>query len=396
MNDYIQREIDARVKAEMEARSLLDRAAEENRDLSPEEDEQFNRWVAESDKRKERIAKLEKMAEAEAVKAEVRHVVEAATATAPAQSIDEQLAATIRGMFHGESGERVFEMQPGKAPYETRALETSTATVPTDLANRIAVYARTLSPWLGLATVINGSTGAPLILPNLTADPTSYTPGQGTAITPADPTIGSVTATPVSYKALTLISQELAEDEVVQLMDAIARSQGRSLGLAFGAAATTAILSAATNGGTATGLGGGGTATFFGLDDFISLMYSAAAEYRMSGSWVMANGAIQKARKFVDTNGQYLWQPAVALGQPDILLGRPVYEDPSLATPASATKSVIFGDASAYVIKQLPIRVAVSSEYAFNTDQVAVKSVFRVGGALPVATALRYLVSANS
>ena len=108
----------------------------------------------------------------------------------------------------------------------------------------------------------------------------------------------------------------------------------------------------------------------------------------MNGAWVMSNGAIQKVRKFVDLNGQYLWQPALQPAGPDTFDGQAVFEDPNLATPASATKSVIYGELSLWTIKQRPIRVAVSSDYQFNLDNINIKSVYRAGGALPDAVGL--------
>lgn len=391
---YIQREIDARARLEMEARGLLDRAADESRELSPEEEEQFDKLIAASGRHKERIEKLQRMDAAADLGNEVRNVVAAAAAIdRPSESWDEQFAATIRSVLAGQaSGEIMLpEIKAGRAPFESRALESTTnVNVPADFSTRVALYQRTISPWIGLATVINGADGAPIYLPRITADPTSYTPGQGTAITEANPTLTSTSATPVSYKALTYVSQEMAQDEVIQLMDYIARTQGRSIGLAFGSATTSAVLTAATNGGTATGT------PFFDLDNIIDLIYGRAVPYRAVGSFVMATGAVSKARKFKDTSGQYLWQPSNQAGEPDRLLGFPVYEDPYLATPASATKSVVFGDVSAWVIKQLPLRVAVSSEFLFNTDQVAIKTVYRAGGALPDTAALAYLVSGNT
>jgi hypothetical protein len=50
-----------------------------------------------------------------------------------------------------------------------------------------------------------------------------------------------------------------------------------------------------------------------------------------SGSW--PTRAIKKIRKFTDKNGQYLWQPAIAAGQPATFDGKAVYEDPNLAAP---------------------------------------------------------------
>jgi HK97 family phage major capsid protein len=265
-----------------------------------------------------------------------------------------------------------------------------------DFSTQVAVYQRTLSPLLRVATVITADNGRPIVLPNLTVDPSMTSPGEGTAITENSGTLGEATATPVSYKTLSYISNEAEQDELVGLMGLIARAQGRQLGFSAGTAMSASLLSAATNGGTAGGLGGGSTATFFGYEDLLDIKYGRAYPYRQVGSWLMANGAIKKVRKFTDKNGQYLWQPAIAAGQPDTFDGQPVYEDPGLAAPASATKSVVYGDLSAWVIKQMALRVAVSTEYRFNTDQVAIRTVYRAGGALPDAAALAFLVSANT
>jgi HK97 family phage major capsid protein len=392
---YIQRELDERARLEAEARALLDRVAEEKRDLSPEEDEQFNKIIGASDRHKERAEKLQRLEADADIGQETRRIVTAAAAAAtPVEKTwDEQAVEAIRSLFHDRTGEiRLPDVTLAKMPFgETRALEsTALVNVPMDFSSRVAFYQRTVSPWIGLATVINGTDGAPIYLPRITTDPTSYNPGQGTAITAADPVLTSTAATPSKYAALTYISAEMAEDDAISIMDYIARSQGRSIGLYFGSVTTAAVLAAATNGGTAAGT------PFFDLDDVLTLIYGRAVPYRVAGSLIMSNGAIVKARKFKDSNNQYLWSPSVMSGQPDRLLGFPVYEDPYLATPASATKSVIFGDASAYFIKQLPLRTAVSTDIKFAEDQIGFKTVYRAGGALPDAAALAYLVSYTS
>lgn len=266
-----------------------------------------------------------------------------------------------------------------------------------DFATRVAVYLRTESPWYGLSTIVTSDNGRPLVVPKLTGDPTVYTPGEGTAITASDATLANVTVTPTGYKALAYVSYEAYEDAEYNLTDIFARAQARAIGLAFGQDATTAVLAGINNGGTATGLGGGGTATFFGYEDLIDLELSRAAPYRGRGVYVMANGAIKKSRKFTDKNGQYLWQPAIGAATPAGISAHSVYEDPNLAAPASATKSVIFGDPSAgLIVKASPIRVAVSTEFKFDLDVIALKTVHRIALAVQDPAAMAYLVSANS
>ena len=409
-SELIQREVDARAKDEMDARAILDRAAEEKRSTTPEEDEQFDKFVTSSEVSKGRIDKLVKLSTdsagiGEAVRGLVSDTTDSDSGKGSAAPVryEDQILENIRSIIDATRNGGAVPGELGlDAPFDIAAVRAiadfsdAASMYTSDFSTRVAVYQRTVSPWIAQATVINATNGRPLILPNLTVDPTSYTPGEGTAITESTPTLGTATATPTSYKTLSYVSQEAEEDELIGLMQLIAQVQGRSLGLDFGTDATAAVLSGGTNGGTANGLGGGSTATFFGYEDLLDLKYGAAAPYRLVGAWVMSNGAIKKVRKYRDLDGRYLWEPAVAQGQPDRFDGQPVYEDPGLAAPASATKSVVYGDLSTFVIKQMALRVAVSSDFKFDTDQVALKSVWRAGGAVSDAIALRYLVSATT
>lgn len=406
--DPIKHEVELRAKDEADARAILEAAAAENREPTPEEEARFDAFIASSDKRKDRIAKLQKLDGDAALAEQVRSVVgeqaakDAGKSPETPASGDAQIVSMVMDYIaqhkRGKAHDNEIELRWDRAE-EARAIAdfaNSASLYVSDFSTRVAVYQRTMSPWISQADIIDADNGRPLILPNLSADGTAYSPGEGTAITESTPTLGTATATPVSYKALSYVSFEAEEDELIGLMQLISKSQGRTLGLAFGSASTTAILAAATNGGTAGGLGGGSTATFIGYEDLLDLKYGRAAPYRLVGKWVMANGMIKKARKFTDKNGQYLWSPAIAVGQPDLFDGQAVYEDPYLLTPASATKSVIYGDLSAWVIKQMPLRVAVSTEARFATDEVAIKTVYRAGGALPDAAALAYMISANT
>ena len=414
MNTYIESLVTERQKIASRIRETVDGASEAKRALSAEEqanldkmDADYDRVKAEEDKM---TATAEKLAAGDAVRARIASAIAAdededepkSRGASQAQFLAAVKAAQ-RAINEGlaREPERVFEMH-----YDTQKIVEASRAVAdfsdaaalyiNDFATNVAIYQRTGSPLFGVATVINAANGRPLVLPVISVDPSFTSPGEGTAITENSGTLGEATATPVSYKALSYVSSEAEEDELVGLMNLLAKQQGRQLGITAGTAMTASLLSAATNGGTANGLGGAATATFFGYEDLLDLKYGRPVGIRQVGAWLMANGAIKKARKFTDKNGQYLWQPAVAQGQPDLFDGQPVYEDPGLAAPASVTKSVMYGDLSAWVIKQRGLRVAVSTEFRFNTDQVAIRSVLRAGGALTDATAIAFLVSANS
>jgi HK97 family phage major capsid protein len=411
MSDLAKREFEIYRNEDAEARSILDLAVTEKRDTTPEEDERFDKLVSSARTHKQRADKLVEMdSEAASAAATVRSLLGTTSQATDSDGLEAKptgnaaLIANLRSVQAAQKArlndlELAVEMEVDLQKRAIADFSDNGALYTTDFATNIAIYQRTLSPWIDLSSIINSNNGRPLNLPKLTVDNTTYKPGEGTAITESTPTIGSAALTTTAYKGLSYISAEAEEDELVGLLPIIAKQQARSIGLSFGSDSTTAILAAINNGGTATGQGGTGTSTapFFGWEDLIALFMGRAAPYRRNGVFVMANAAIQKVMKFRDGQGDYFYSAAGGPGLPPTVWGYPLYEDPNLAAPASVTKSVVFGDpTAALVIKQMPIRVAVSTDFKFDTDQVALKSVYRAGLAVPDPAAMAYLVSANT
>jgi HK97 family phage major capsid protein len=105
---------------------------------------------------------------------------------------------------------------------------------------------------------------------------------------------------------------------------------------------------------------------------------------------------VSKLRKLQDLNGQFVFQPALAAGQPDTLLGYRLKENVHMAAVASASKSVAILHEPSYYIRELPIEVASSTDYLFNTNQVAIRTLYPVDGNIPDLNAVKVLVSATS
>lgn len=86
-------------------------------------------------------------------------------------------------------------------------------------------------------------------------------------------------------------------------------------------------------------------ASGFNGDDLINLAYSLNPRYRTNARFA-ANTATQGyIRRLKTTNGDYVWQPSLQLGQPDRVIGFPMFtwEDCGTATTGNALP-VIFGD----------------------------------------------------
>jgi HK97 family phage major capsid protein len=81
-------------------------------------------------------------------------------------------------------------------------------------------------------------------------------------------------------------------------------------------------------------------------DDLIELMYTVKTAY-LSGpgvGWVMNRGTARGIRQLKDEQGQYLWERNVQAGQPEMLLGFPVYLTDVVDSVGANTFPVAFGN----------------------------------------------------
>ncbi|MBP3658359.1 MAG: phage major capsid protein, partial [Oscillospiraceae bacterium] len=134
-----------------------------------------------------------------------------------------------------------------------------------------------------------------------------------------------------AYKLATLmkISEELMQDSAFNMSAFIANEFGRRIGAAEeeafftgdGAGKPTGILAET---GAQTGVTAA-AADKITSDEVIDLYYSLRVPYRRKAVFITHDSAMKALRKLQDGNKQYIWQPALTAGTPDMLMGRPVY-----------------------------------------------------------------------
>jgi HK97 family phage major capsid protein len=90
--------------------------------------------------------------------------------------------------------------------------------------------------------------------------------------------------------------------------------------------------------GDAAGLGG-----VFELV-LIDLAHSLKAGHRQGASWVMNSATVAAVRKLKAADGTLLWQPGLAEGQPDRLLGYPVVEAEDMPDVGAGAFPIAFGN----------------------------------------------------
>lgn len=366
-----------------QAKALLDDAAAENRDLSAEEAEQFDRINADLDALDDRRSKI-----IEAVERD-RHIEESRTRLGlPLDLGGERAAAvptdedTVRALLNGEIRTARFDKR-------SVTISGSGGSVATGVYDRIVEHMVQANVVRNVATVLTTQNGEPLNVPTSTAFSTASIVGEGSQASPSDPTLAQRTLGAYKYVVLVQLSNELAQDASVDVAGFLARQAGRAIGVATRAHMTTGTGSGQPTGivtsSTAGKTGATSVSGAFTGDNLIDLRYSVGAAYvaEPGSGWMMNSTAMAAARKLKgSTNDHYLFAPGLN-GDPDTLLGFPVQINDSMASPAVSAKSVLFGHLPSYFIREVNgIDVAVSDDFAFDYSVRTFRVTLRTDGLL--------------
>ncbi len=132
-------------------------------------------------------------------------------------------------------------------------------------------------------------------------------------------------------------------------------------------------------------------------DDIIDLIYKLKRPYRPNAAFITADSTLAQIRKLKDGNGLYIWQPALTAGEPDRLMGFPVYTSAYMPTVAGGQPVLAFGDFSFYNVADRGNRSfrALTELYAGN-GQVGFVSTERVDGKLVLPEAVQVLKMAGT
>ena len=390
--DYLKKQAEERAKAWEQAKALLDHAATEGRDLTAEENEQYARMTADIDERAAVIARITADIERESRAAEAMKGVEAQVRTVESRQSEGDI---LRKLATGEI--RSYE-------FERRDMAKGSTGTPLDvtLYDQIILKARMVGPMLdpNVVTLLNTERGEKIQIPNLNAYSTGTLTAEAAIFGESDPTFNAmVDLEAYKYGCLFQVSRELLTDSGVALEPFFAEQVGNALGFVVNTALTTGSGSSQPNGivnAAGSGVAGGtGVAGAFTADNVIDLIYSLdGAARRLPGFGVMGNGtAIAALRKLKDTAGNYVFQPSLAVGTPDTVLGYPLIENPQMASPALSAKSLIAGHFKSYFVRQVGgIRLDRSDDFAFNYDQVTFRATIRVDGDLPQTSHVKYFI----
>lgn len=252
-----------------------------------------------------------------------------------------------------------------------------------------------------IATVIQTSSGDRKIPVVASKGEAAWIDEEG-AFTESDDTFGQVSIGAYKVGTMIKVSDELLNDNAFNLEAYISKEFGRRIGskeeeaffIGDGTGKPTGIFNA--SGGAADGITTAAAAISF--EDVMDLFYSIKSPYRKKAMWVLNDTTVKALRKLKDNNGNYIWQPSVQAGQPDMILNRPYHTSAFVPEIAAGKKVMAFGDFSYYWIadrqgrsfKRLNELFAATGQIGFLTSQ-------RVDGKLILPEAIKTMkVKASS
>lgn len=367
--------------------------------LSAEDDQTYTRMEADIDKLTDEIARAERAQRRDADLARATHTP---LTLLPGQTgEDAEPAKTGRSTA---SYKRAFwdAMRLNASAMEVRnALSEGVDSeggylVPDEFEHTLVESLADQNVMRGLANVIQTTSGDRKI-PVVSTHGTAGWLDEGKPYTESDETFSQVTLSAFKLGTFLKISEELLNDAAFNVEAYLAAEFARRIG----AAEEEAFLTGDGK-GKPTGIfdptGGGisdvttAKAADITADELIDLHYSLRAPYRARAVWLMNDATIKTVRKLKDAQGQYLWQPALTAGAPDLILGKPVHTSTFAPEVRAGAKSVAFGDLSYYWIadrqgrsfKRLNELFATSGQVGFLASQ-------RLDGKLVLPEAVKVL-----
>ena len=387
-------------------RAIVDTVDEEKRDFTAEETQEYDNINVEFDSISGEIKGLER---SDAIRSELRSREDDMQRRVDSRDLrpslernkDERPTASdeYRGAYNS------YLRQGRNALYadELRALQVGTDseggyTVPDEFNKKLIEALYDVNVMRPLCTVIQSSNGT-MDIPVVSSQGAAAWTAEEAAYNDSDDAFGVVQLSAYKLTRIIKVSEELLNDSAFNLQNYLAGSFANAFGGAEETAFVTGTGSTKPTGITA-GAGTGVTAAAVAAvtaDEIIGLYHSLARQYRSKARFMMNDSTALALRKLKDGDNQYLWQPGLQAGEPDMILGRPVSISHDMAAMAASAKSVLFADFSYYWIADRAGRVfnRLNELYAAS-GQIGFKASQRVDGKLTLAAAAKMIVQAAS
>jgi HK97 family phage major capsid protein len=370
-----------RAKLVADARAEYDKITDKTTPAEAKEIEaRFDAMMAEADKLKGQIERLEKLEDNERdLNEAVRRNIDLNSPGNQPGTEEEQRKARnaahraafmqmVRGGLDTLAPEQrqlmaQFRAQIPQSPLnggEQRAQTITTTagghTIPTDLVRQIEVSMLAFGGIRSVADVLKTSGGNPLKWPtvNDTTNKATLTT-INTQTTETDLTFGQVSLDAYAFRSLILVPYELLQDTGIDLEGLIAKMLGERI-----ARGTADYFAAGTGSNQPQGIvgasGAGTTAAAsnaVAYNDLVELEHSVDPAYRVGARFLMKDSTLKLIKKLVDSQNRPLWLPGVAVREPDTILGYPYTIDQALPAVEASAKSILFGNIKKFMVRDV-------------------------------------------
>ena len=370
------------------ARELVNNADKEERELSAEEQESYDKHFADINKLDERIKKEEDLREAERkldnFKIQDKPKNKSNDNKRDVTNTDEYREAFIkflktgstRGLIVGEDKEsRALQMDLDESGGYT--------VVPEQFAKKMIQAVDNMVFMRKYATVESIKKAGSLGVPSLDADPADPTWTNELNIGSEDSTMdfGKRELSPhplakyikVSRKLLRASAFNIEELVKNRLAYKFAVTEENAFMNGTGSGQPLGVFTASDDGiSTSRDVSTGNTTTSMTFDGLKEAKYTMKQNYWARLRWIFHRDGVKQISKLKDGEGQYIWQPSVVAGEPDRILSFPV--DMSEYAPNTYTTGLyvgILGDFSNYwIVDALDMEMQRLVELYAATNQI--------------------------
>jgi HK97 family phage major capsid protein len=344
-----------RAKAWEDAKTFLDSKTDKEGRITDEDSATYEKMESDVVAMGHDIERLERQAalDAELAKPLGKPIVEKPMSGSAPEKKDGRAGDEYKRAFW----DALRSKDPGRTVYD--ALQVSTDSeggylVPDEFEKTLISLLADQNIFRQIAKIVQTESGNHLI-PVQASKGSAYWVAEEAAYNESDNSFGQVVLGAHKLGALMKVSEELLNDSVFNLENYIAQEyarrisdkeeesfcigdgSGKPIGVFHDTLGAEASVTAAS-------------ATAVTTDELLDLYYSLRGPYRKNAAWVMNESSLKGIRKLKDGNGQYLWQPGLTAGEPDMLFGAPVKTSIYVPAMAAGAKAIAFGDFSYYWI----------------------------------------------
>lgn len=384
-----------------DADAIVAAAQAEGRSMTSEEKTKFEAIEADARGLKQEIDIIERNAE---MKKELAANEGEARSAAPKATASSAFSKYLRhGMGSLNAQERSLMEKRGTSTQVVGTDSLGGFLVPQEFSNELDVATLFTGEVERLAKKLNTASGGLLDYPTVDDTATdAILTSEGGAVTTADMTFANKQLSAYNYSSLVKVSAQLLQDSAFDLNSFLVEAMGERIARATNAAFTTGDASSKPQGivvGSSLGNTAAG-ATAITADDVLDLIYSIDASYRNKPSFgLMAHDNIISAIRALgvgSSNDYPIWQPGMAVGQPDRIFGVPVYVNNDMQSSiATATKTMIAADFSKYVVRNAGgVQFLRLNERFMNELEVGFIAYKRADGAVLNSAAVKHLLQA--